>query len=196
MLDSNVLVLNRLFQAIQVTTVKKAFCLLYKGHVRAVNPDYTTCAWEDWVDVPPQPEEESIVTPTVRIRVPRVVLLVDFEGVPRHEVRFTRKNIFYRDKNRCQYCGHRFATRDLNLDHVVPLSRGGKSTWENVVCCCIPCNSRKGGRTPDEAHMRLTHVPARPRWHPLVRLSLTSGQYEAWRNFLDAVYWNTELKEG
>jgi 5-methylcytosine-specific restriction endonuclease McrA len=196
MLESNVLVLNRLFQAIQVTTVKKAFCLLYKGHVRAVNPDYSTCAWEDWVDVPPQPEEESIVTPTVRIRVPRVVLLVDFEGVPRHEVRFTRKNIFYRDKNRCQYCGHRFATRDLNLDHVVPLSRGGKSTWENVVCCCIPCNSRKGGRTPEEAHMRLIHVPARPRWHPLVRLSLTSGQYEAWRNFLDAVYWNTELKEG
>jgi len=128
--------------------------------------------------------------------VPRVVLLIDFEGVPRHEVRFTRKNIFYRDRNRCQYCGHRFATRDLNLDHVVPLSRGGKSTWENVVCCCIPCNSRKGGRTPDEAHMRLIHSPARPRWHPLVRLSLTSGQYEAWRNFLDAVYWNTELKEG
>jgi 5-methylcytosine-specific restriction endonuclease McrA len=196
MLDSNVLVLNRLFQAIQVTTVKKAFCLLYKGHVRAVNPDYSTCDWEDWVDVPPQPEEESIVTPTVRIRVPRVVLLVDFEGVPRHEVRFTRKNIFYRDKNRCQYCGHRMPTRDLNLDHVVPLSRGGKSTWENVVCCCIPCNSRKGGRTPEEAHMRLIHLPARPRWHPLVRLSLTSGQYEAWRNFLDAVYWNTELKEG
>ncbi|HET8947455.1 MAG TPA: HNH endonuclease, partial [Candidatus Polarisedimenticolia bacterium] len=162
MLDSNVLVLNRLFQAIQVTTVKKAFCLLYKGHVRAVNPDYSTCAWEDWVDVPPQPEEEFIVTPTVRIRVPRVVLLIDFEGVPRHEVRFTRKNIFYRDRNRCQYCGHRFATRDLNLDHVVPLSRGGKSTWENVVCCCIPCNSRKGGRTPVEAHMRLIHVPSRP----------------------------------
>lgn len=196
MLDSNVLVLNRLFQAIQVTTVKKAFCLLYKGHVRAVNPDYSTCDWEDWVDVPPQPQDEFIVTPTVRIRVPRVVLLIDFEGVPRHEVRFTRKNIFYRDRNKCQYCGHRFATRDLNLDHVVPLSRGGKSTWENVVCCCIPCNSRKGGRTPEEAHMRLIHSPARPRWHPLVRLSLTSGQYEAWRNFLDAVYWNTELKEG
>ena len=196
MLESNVLVLNRLFQAIQVTTVKKAFCLLYKGHVRAVNPDYSTCDWEDWLDVPPQPEEEFIVTPTVRIRVPRVVLLIDFEGVPRHEVRFTRKNIFYRDRNKCQYCGHRFTTRDLNLDHVVPLSRGGKSTWENVVCCCIPCNSRKGGRTPEEAHMRLIHVPSRPRWHPLVRLSLTSGQYEAWRNFLDAVYWNTELKEG
>jgi 5-methylcytosine-specific restriction endonuclease McrA len=196
MLDTNVLVLNRLFQAIQVTTVRKAFCLLYKGHVRAVNPDYTTCAWEDWVDVPPQAHEESIVTPTIRIRVPRVVLLIDFDRLPRHEVRFTRKNIFFRDRNRCQYCGGRFQTRDLNLDHVVPLSRGGKSTWENVVCCCIPCNSRKGGMLPDEVGMRLIHAPSRPRWHPLVKISFASGQYQAWKNFLDMAYWNAELHEG
>jgi len=194
MLDTNVLVLNRVFQAIQVTTVRKAFCLLYKGHVRVVNPDYSTCDWEDWVDVPPQPQEESIVTPTLRIRIPRVILLIDFDRLPRHEVRFTRKNIFYRDRNRCQYCGGRFQTRDLNLDHVVPLSRGGKSTWENVVCCCIPCNSRKGGMLPVEAGMRLIHVPERPRWHPLVKISFTSGQYEVWKNFLDAAYWNAELK--
>jgi len=82
MLDTNVLVLNRLFQAIQVTTVRKAFCLLYKGHVRAVAPDYTTYDWEDWVDVPPQPYEDSIVTPTLRIRIPRVILLVDFDRLP------------------------------------------------------------------------------------------------------------------
>jgi len=195
MLDTNVLVLNRLFQAIQVTSVRKAFCLLYKGQVRAVNPDYSTCAWEDWVDVPPQPDDEVIVTPTIKVRIPRVVLLVDFDRLPRHEVRFTRKNIFYRDRNRCQYCGDKFQTRDLNLDHVVPLSRGGKSTWENVVCCCIPCNSRKGGSLPEEAGMRLVQSPARPRWHPLVKISLASGRYEAWRNFLDAVYWNTELRE-
>ena len=148
MLETNVLVLNRLFQAIQVTTVRKAFCLLYKGHVKAVNPDYTTCDWQDWVDVPPQLDEDSIVTPLFRIRVPRVILLVDFDRLPRHEVRFTRKNIFYRDKSRCQYCGKKFQTRDLNLDHVVPLSHGGKSTWENVVCCCVRCNSKKGGNAP------------------------------------------------
>jgi 5-methylcytosine-specific restriction endonuclease McrA len=196
MLDTNVLVLNRLFQAIQVTTVRKAFCLLYKGHVRAVAPDYTTYDWEDWVDIPAQPEEDSIVTPTIRIRIPRVVLLLDFDRLPRHEVRFTRKNIFYRDRSRCQYCGHKFQTRDLNLDHVTPLSRGGKSTWENVVCCCISCNSRKGGHLPEEVGMRLVRLPVKPRWHPLVKISFTSGQYEAWKNFLDIAYWNTELREG
>ncbi len=195
MLDTNVLVLNRLFQAIQVTTVRKAFCLLYKGHVRAVAPDYTTYDWEDWVDIPAQPEEDSIVTPTIRIRIPRVVLLLDFDRLPRHEVRFTRKNIFYRDRSRCQYCGHKFQTRDLNLDHVTPLSRGGKSTWENVVCCCISCNSRKGGHLPEEVGMRLVRLPVKPRWHPLVKISFTSGQYEAWKNFLDIAYWNTELRE-
>jgi len=196
MLDTNVLVLNRLFQAIQVTTVRKAFCLLYKGHVRAVAPDYTTYDWEDWVDIPAQPNEDSIITPTLRIRIPRVILLVDFDRLPRHEVRFTRKNIFYRDRNRCQYCGGKFQTRDLNLDHVVPLSRGGKSTWENVVCCCVACNSRKGGLLPEEAGMRLVKFPVKPRWHPLVKISFATGQYEAWKNFLDIAYWNTELREG
>ncbi|MBI1951620.1 MAG: HNH endonuclease, partial [Acidobacteria bacterium] len=179
MIDTNVLVLNRLFQAIQVTSVRKAFCLLYKGHVRAVAPDYSTYDWEDWLDIPPQPHEDSIVTPTLRIRIPRVILLVDFDRLPRHEVRFTRKNIFYRDRNRCQYCGQKFQTRDLNLDHVVPLSRGGKSSWENVVCCCIACNSRKGGLLPEEAGMRLVRSAVKPRWHPLVKISFTTGQYEA-----------------
>jgi len=196
MIDTNVLVLNRLFQAIQVTSVRKAFCLLYKGHVRAVAPDYSTYDWEDWVDIPPQSHEDSIITPTLRIRIPRVVLLVDFDRLPRHEVRFTRKNIFYRDRNRCQYCGHKFQTRDLNLDHVVPLSRGGKSTWENVVCCCIKCNSRKGGLLPEEAGMHLIRSAVKPRWHPLVKISFTTGQYEAWKNFLDIAYWNAELREG
>jgi 5-methylcytosine-specific restriction endonuclease McrA len=195
MLETNVLVLNRLFQAIQVTTVRRAFCLLYKGQVKAVNPDYSTCDWQDWVDVPPQPDEDVIVTPTLRVRIPRVILLVDFDRLPRHEVRFTRKNIFYRDRNRCQYCGHKFQTRDLNLDHVVPLSRGGKSTWDNVVCCCVTCNSRKGGHLPEDVGMRLIQTPTRPRWHPLVKISFTSSKYPVWKNFLDVAYWNTILRD-
>jgi 5-methylcytosine-specific restriction endonuclease McrA len=193
MVDSGVLVLNRLFQAIQITSVRRAFCLLYKGEVRAVAPDYTTYDWEDWKDVPAQPNDEFLTTPSFRIRIPRVVLLLHFDRLPRHEIRFTRKNIFFRDKNRCQYCGGRFTTSDLNLDHVVPLSRGGKSTWENVVCCCVRCNSRKGGMLPFEAGMQLIKAPLRPRWHPFVKLSLSHSRYESWKNFLDVAYWNTEL---
>jgi len=192
-LDSNVLVLNRLFQAIQVTSVKKAFCLLYKGHVKVVEPDYTTYSWENWCDIPVQPQDDVIFTPRTRIKVPRVILLLHYDALPPQEVRFTRKNIYLRDKSRCQYCGRPAPTRELNLDHVIPISRGGRSTWQNVVCCCLPCNSRKGNKLPSEAGMRLVKEPKKPRWHPLVKLSFASGRYEIWRNFLDLAYWNVEL---
>ncbi|MEE9219351.1 MAG: HNH endonuclease [Acidobacteriota bacterium] len=195
LLDTNVLVLNRLFQAVDVTSVRRAFTMLYKGDVRAVQPDYTTYSFENWRDVPPGADEECVSTPCFSIRIPRVVQLLYFDSMPRHEVRFTRKNIYYRDRNRCQYCGSKFAIRDLNLDHVVPLSRGGHSVWSNVVCCCLECNTRKGNRLPGEAGLKLLKKPSKPRWHPLVRLSLTHRRYEIWKNFLDLAYWNVELRE-
>jgi 5-methylcytosine-specific restriction endonuclease McrA len=194
-LDSNVLVLNRLFQAIQVTSVRKAFCLLYKGQVKAVQPDYSTYTWENWCDIPVQPHDEVIHTPQALIKVPRVIVLLHYDELPPHEVRFTRKNIYFRDKNRCQYCGKRFPTKDLNLDHIIPLCRGGRSTWDNVVCCCIACNGRKGSHMPSEVGMALVKEPKKPRWHPLVKLSFNGGRYEAWKNFLDLAYWNVELVE-
>ena len=193
-LDSGVLVLNRLYQAIQITSVRRAFSLLYKGDARAVEPDYTTYDWENWVDVPVQPAEEFITTPELRIKIPRVVLLIHFDRLPPHDVRFTRKNIYLRDRSRCQYCGEHFTTRDLNLDHVIPLSRGGKSTWDNVVCCCLECNGRKGNMLPEEAGLKLLKMPRKPNWHPLIRISFAGRTYESWRNFLDVAYWNAELQ--
>ena len=92
-----------------------------------------------------------IRAPTRAIRVANVIQLVRYDRLPTREVRFTRRNILYRDRNRCQYCGKTFAQKELNLDHVAPISRGGSSCWENVVCACIPCNTRKGDRLPEEA---------------------------------------------
>ena len=193
-MNSRVLVLNRLYQAVHVTSLRRAFCLLYKGHVRVVDPDYRTYDFENWRDIPVQPNDDYIATPYLRIKVPRVVLLVDFDKLPRHQIRFTRRNIFFRDRNRCQYCGKKLPTRDLNLDHVVPLSRGGKSIWENVVCCCVDCNSHKGNRLPYETGMKLIRPPVKPRWHPLMRFTLTGSRYESWKNYLDFAYWNIELE--
>jgi 5-methylcytosine-specific restriction endonuclease McrA len=194
MLDSSVLVLNRVFQAVQIVTVRKAFALLYKGHVKAVLEDYTSYDFENWKDLPVQPNEECVRTPTLRLKVPRVILLCGFDTLPRHDVKFSRKNIYLRDRNRCQYCGGRFRTEDLNLDHVIPVSRGGKTTWENVVCSCVSCNITKGNRLPEEAQMRLITRPVRPRWNPLVRLALHAGRHEFWKNFLDEAYWNAEVE--
>jgi 5-methylcytosine-specific restriction endonuclease McrA len=201
MLDTQVLVLNRVFQAVQVTTLRKAFSLFYKGHVRAVLPDYSTWEWENWCDIPVQPQDEVVLTPGMAIRVPRVIALKDFDRLPRQDVKFSRHNVYVRDGSRCQYCGQRFSSAELSLDHVVPLSRGGSSNWENVVCCCLACNVKKGNRTPQEAQMKLVQQPRKPRWHPVGQFGAGAHAgtgphkvHPAWRNFLDVAYWNTELK--
>jgi 5-methylcytosine-specific restriction endonuclease McrA len=111
-------------------------------------------------------------------------------------VRFSRHNIFTRDDHTCQYCGGLFARAELNLDHVVPRSQGGKTNWENVVTSCVSCNSRKGGRTPVQAGIRLVRPPRKPTWAELVHPPRFRARYREWLPFLnpvDASYWNTEL---
>ena len=108
--------------------------------------------------------------------MPRVILLIIYDRLPKKEVKFTRHNIFERDKNTCQYCGRVFDRKDLNLDHVIPRDRGGPTTWENIVCSCVECNTQKANRTPQEAGMHLVRKPKRPKWRPFVQInfSLTS----------------------
>lgn len=194
-MDSSVLVLNSLFQAVQITGVHRAFRLFYAGRARALAPDFTAYDFENWCDLPVGIDDEVIRTPSRRIRIPRVIQLVHYDRVPHREVRFTRRNIFYRDRNRCQYCGKAFVQRDLNLDHVVPLSRGGRSEWTNVVAACVPCNSRKGNRFPEEAGMGLIRQPKKPAGHPLVRANWIGRFHEEWKTFLDEAYWNVELSD-
>ena len=194
MLASSVLVLNRGFAALALTDVRRGFTLFFKGHVRAVLPDYTTYAWDEWCEIPVPPDEGDVVlTPSLRLKVPRVLQLLSCDRSPRPDLKFSRHNIYTRDGSRCQYCGKRFPTSELSLDHVVPLSRGGLTTWENVVCACLGCNVRKGSKSPDDAGMALVRPPVRPRATPLGLLS-PSRIHPDWRNFLDVAYWNVELK--
>ncbi len=193
MLDGHVLVLNRVFQAIQITSVRRAFILLYKGHVRAVDETYRTWDFENWQDIPIQPADSFVSTPSRRILIPHVIQLLEFDRMPRQEVKFSRGNIYLRDHNRCQYCGKKFSSSELSLDHVIPVSRGGRSSWENVVCACLPCNVKKGNKLLSECSIQLIRQPSRPRWHPLHRIQ--GRQYpEIWKNFLDQAYWSVELR--
>jgi 5-methylcytosine-specific restriction endonuclease McrA len=199
-LSTSVLVLNRLYQPVHVTSVRRALILLYRGAAKAVDQQYQTFDFESWAEVSAAVHEESIGTPHKRLRVPRVILLQAYDHLPRARVRFSRLNIYARDRNTCQYCGRRPQRAELNLDHVVPRSHGGVTSWENVVCSCVPCNLRKGGRTPDQAHMKLLRQPIRPRWTPFFRGPPKTGAfYEQWLPFLtlsDMAYWNSELREG
>ena len=132
------------------------------------------------------------------ILVPRVIILQVYDRLPRTKVRFSRYNIYLRDGNTCQYCSRELPRTDLNLDHVVPRAQGGRTTWENVVCCCIDCNLTKGARTPDQAGMKLMKTPVRPRWTPTFRTQSGKVRYREWLPFLgmaDASYWNVELRD-
>ncbi len=194
MIQSAVLVLNRNYQPVHVTTVKRAFSLLYQGVAKAIDAQYKLYEFDDWAAL--SATEDCITTINRTIRVPRVVVLSAYEYIPRGRVRFSRLNIYARDHDTCQYCARQLPRSELNLDHVLPRSQGGKTTWENVVCSCVPCNLKKGGRTPAQAGMALLKTPARPRWTPFFRGVLKRVTHKEWLPFLsvaDTSYWNVEL---
>jgi 5-methylcytosine-specific restriction endonuclease McrA len=197
-LNTKVLILNRSYLPIHVTSVRRAFILLYQGIARAVNEQYQTFDFDSWSDLSVSARDESIGLVNRVIRVPRVILLVAYDRVPKRQVRFSRYNIYARDKCVCQYCCHRLPRQELNLDHVIPRSQGGTSVWENVVCSCQECNRRKGGRTPQQAGMTLARKPFKPKWTPFMQETFSLSRYKEWMPFLNTVdvsYWNTELLE-
>ena len=204
-LDASVLVLNKLYMAIHIISVRRAFCLLCKDLAEVVSLEdgqFLTYDFESWREVSEfraknfQHTEDDDWVRTVRsvIQVPRVIRLLAYERLPKQTVKFNRRNIFARDNNQCQYCGKRFSTTELSLDHVIPRSQGGQSTWENIVCACLHCNVRKGGRTPREAHLTLIRKPEKPKRSPLLNLKMTHSKYQSWKTFLDNAYWSVELK--
>lgn len=185
MLNSSVLVLNRSYLPIHVTTVRRAFSLIYQGTAMAVNGQYETFDFERWRRQPA--DGDRVGTPSGDILLPRVIVLLTYDRVPRRHVRYSRLNIFARDKFTCQYCGQKPHRSQLNLDHVIPRALGGRTTWENVVCSCVECNRRKGGRTPAQARLCLMRRPVRPRWTPVIHHAVQSMRYDEWRPFLHIV---------
>lgn len=203
-LDASVLVLNKLFMAVHVISVRRAFILLCKELAEVVSLEdgqFTTYDFQTWREVSEyrlknfrQEDDDWVRTATTQIQVPRVIRLMSYDRMPKHTVKFNRRNIFARDNNQCQFCGKKYPTQELSLDHVVPRSQGGPNTWENIVCACVSCNVRKGGRTPKQAHMTLIRKPEKPKRSPLLNLKLTHKKYQSWKTFLDNAYWSVELK--
>lgn len=197
-LQERVLVLNRSWRPIQVTTVRSAVTRVYQGSARIVDPaTFATHAFESWR------EAARFAREAVRwlrgagwiMAVPEVIVLARYDGFRPERARFTRRNIYARDGNTCQYCGRGFGTKQLSLDHVIPRSRGGRADWENLVVACHRCNRRKDNRTPEEAGMRLIRRPVRPRTTP-AGLRVAAGPIPAsWEAFLSELYWNQELEK-
>jgi 5-methylcytosine-specific restriction endonuclease McrA len=172
--STRTLLLSQGYEPIRVISWRRAMTLLTLDKVEVVE-EYDT----------------EIRAMSIIVKVPAVVRLR--KSFRRHirPVRFSRVNIYARDGYRCQYCGVRCTTDQLTYDHVVPRSRGGRTSWENIVSCCYACNARKANRTPAEANMVLRSVPARPTWMPAVQIRVSSQSIpDAWRDY---VYWAGEI---
>lgn len=199
-MSSGVLILNRNFYALEVATWQRAMSLLYLDHAMVVDEGYRTYSFSDWVELSREISENPagfVHTPELRIAIPEVVALRAFDQVPMREVPFTRRNIYHHYGYRCCYCHRSLPSTELNLDHILPRSRGGLTNWENVVTACIPCNLRKGSRLPHEAGMQLRIRPSKPRRRPTAAFLVRSPipLRRAWQRFIDAAYWNTRLED-
>jgi len=197
MINTPVLVLNKFFFPIDTTNVKRAFLMLYCGAAKAVDINYETFDFDSWSQITSMKNDDCIRTVSKIIKIPRVIMVVRYDKVPCKEVKFNRYNIFKRDKAQCQYCGLSFARQELTIDHVVPKSLGGKTIWNNVVCCCIKCNRQKGNKDLSSTNMALINRPVKPSWELLSNLYIKTVKFEEWKPFLsfvDASYWNVELE--
>jgi 5-methylcytosine-specific restriction endonuclease McrA len=198
-LSCSVLVLNRLYMAVHVVNVRRAFALLCRELAEVVHLEgdkFATYSFESWREISElraetkRPDEDWVRAVNFEIQVPRVIRLLLFDRLPKQRVHLSRRNVLARDGHICQYCGRHFPTHLLSIDHVVPRSRGGETTWENVVCACLPCNVKKGGHTPYEARMKLVQTPVRPKRNPLLLMKLSNAKYESWRTWLNGAYWD------
>lgn len=175
MTEPRTLLLNSTFEPLRVISWQRAVVLLF----------------EEKVEVVKEYEDFDLKAVSITMKCPAVVRLLHFVNGRKQRVKFSRVNVFSRDKYSCQYCGAKPGTSNLTYDHVVPRSKGGKTVWENIVTCCVPCNSKKADRTPEQAKMRLLSKPVKPQWNPRKKLVFLPKTPELWRDFL---YWNCELE--
>lgn len=186
--QSTVLVLNRNWLAIDVKTPAEAFCMMATGAAsgRDLRNDesISPLKWEDWLKLAIREGDQAVNTPHGRVRVPTVILASNFSKVPMHRPRFGARGIWERDGGICQYTGRKLAPGEGNIDHVVPRSRGGVSSWENCVLSYRPVNERKADRLPHEAGLKLLRTPHAPRAVPATMAIRNPHQIRDWHRFI------------
>ena len=176
------LVLSHAYEPVARVTWQRAMALLFEKKVEVIEE------YDDW----------KIHSITVEFRVPSIIRFLRKIRDRKRAIKFSRENVYSRDKGTCQYCGLKVARPEATYDHVIPRSQGGTTRWENVVICCTPCNQKKGGRTPEQAHMHLLSIPVKPKSLPdTIRLTFLRHKNvpESWKDWLRSYgYWNSELE--
>jgi len=188
-LNSPVLVLNKNWTAVRVQTLKKAITKVTNGRAKFLDTEsYLLYTWSEWVDVFVTPHDEIVDYPVIRsqhiaLKRPEIIVCTDYSRVPHSSLKLSRRNILIRDMFQCQYTGKRVTYKTATLDHILPRSKGGKTSWNNLVTCSLEANAKKANRTPAEAGMRLLHPPKKPKWSPIYAISL-KRRPKSWAKFI------------
>lgn len=163
-----VLVLNKGWTPVSITPVKKAISKTSIGLASILDPEtYILYSFEEWMNLTVSEGEDFIQSCKKKIKIPEIIILSDYERLPQRDVKLTRRNLLIRDNYTCQYSGKRINLETATIDHIIPRSRGGGSTWENLVMCCLDVNAKKANRTPEEAGLKLIKKPEAPKWNPI-----------------------------
>src|SRR5437667_1539414 len=199
---ATVLVLNRNWQAINARTPQEAFCMMATNVATGLDIEYsdeaaessgstlhasrfTPCSWDEWIKLPIRDQDEAVHTVRGAIRVPTVIVAVNYAKVPKKRPKLCARTIRERDRNRCQYTGRVLRPDEGSLDHVVPRSRGGKDAWENLVWAAKEVNQRKADRLPHEAGLKLLKQPRAPKELPAMALIRNAHGVAEWKLFLN-----------
>lgn len=178
------LVLNKLWTPIRVIPSIRAFTLLFAGKASVVDViDYAVFTWDEWSKVPTKDEDNVIHTSNADIKLPEVIVLSNYDKLPKKGMKLTKRNIFLRDNFTCQYSGKTVNTKTADIDHIIPKSRGGTTSWDNLVVCSKTINRKKADRTPQEAGLRLLKKPGRPE-PQVIYIDPRMDMPDSWANFI------------
>ena len=206
-LTDTVLVLNRGYSPIAITSVKRAIHKIANARAEIItveNGAYCNYDFTSWAEVSELKREfeelglhEELIGfgHSFTFVVPRVIRMLYYEKIPPCSVKLNRRNIYSRDRNICQYCGKRKPTKDLSVDHVLPKSKGGRNVWTNLVCSCINCNAKKANKTLVQAGLKLIRKPYAPKTNPAITIKIGHDKYSSWKHFISEAYWNIELED-
>ena len=179
-----ILILNKSWVAIRTSTVKVAIKIVFAGRASFVDKEYTVYDWEDWSSLIVEKDEEFIQSVRKKIKIPEVIVLKTYSHVPIRRLRLTKRNLMIRDKYVCQYTGKPLKPSELDIDHVLPQSKGGKNSWDNMVVTSIELNRKKDNKTTEEAGLKLIRKPTEPKSKAFF-LDPRMIIPKSWKNFID-----------
>lgn len=193
-LSNRVLVLNKSWTPVGTSSLKRAMVLVFKETALIIEPEaYQLFTWDDWSKLRPCEGEDKLMSAHAEFRVPEVILLKSYDKYPKPRVHFSRRTLFKRDSQTCQYCGIQPGTDELTIDHIIPKAQGGVTSWENCALACVDCNRKKADKRPEQAGMKLLKQPKKPKFN-LFKTDIKKP-IKSWEQFLGECYWEVELSD-